>query len=414
MRILIMAFDYKNHLVKLTIMALVLVSVVLSWLGFLDTISQDYIDGAIVQSTVAFGVARGLNALVSVLQSTEVSFQLGTGISVAIGEVLDPINDLIEQYSSLMKMAIGSLIIQKLLIEIVSDFFFKVLITLSGLAVVASFFYQKGQYSNRFAKTFVFLFFIRFMLVIVVLLNGVVDRAFIEDKVEHEITTLESLSHEVDKQSDPSNTLTATEKQVLPEHQAMLQKQIVALQEANAIAIQKRDHYTSQLTQIEMTIEEYKQGLGLDRYNPFYEDATLQGLYHQAAEIDVLVKLAEMNRVNTLKQAEEVEKQIIEIENRLQGQPNGIFESTSQMFSQFNDTLSTLKSNMDVVAVKDRLEASVSNMLNVMTLFLFKTMILPLIFLLLLIKGTNLIWNIDVRQKIQDESEMLLKNQHAS
>src|SRR5690554_985109 len=77
--------------------------IIISWFGFFDKLSSDYIDSSLVQATVAFGIARLFNALVSVMQSTTLEFAI---ISVSVGEVLDPLNDLVEQYSQIMKLAI--------------------------------------------------------------------------------------------------------------------------------------------------------------------------------------------------------------------------------------------------------------------------------------------------------------------
>ena len=50
--------------------------------------------------------------------------------SFGLGEALDPLNDLVEQYSTLMKYAIASLLVQKLLLTITSNIVFKLLLRL--------------------------------------------------------------------------------------------------------------------------------------------------------------------------------------------------------------------------------------------------------------------------------------------
>src|SRR5690606_17158379 len=81
------------------------VIVILSWLGVLDSISDDYLNSSLVQATAAFASARALNAVISMLQGTEVSLLV---LSLSVGELLDPLDDLVEQYSTLMKYAIAS------------------------------------------------------------------------------------------------------------------------------------------------------------------------------------------------------------------------------------------------------------------------------------------------------------------
>ena len=87
----------------------ILALIALAWSGVLDTQSTQYLDNALLGSGAIYATARGINALVSVLQGTEMNALL---ITFAIGELLDPVNDLIERFSGVMMLAIGSLAMQ--------------------------------------------------------------------------------------------------------------------------------------------------------------------------------------------------------------------------------------------------------------------------------------------------------------
>lgn len=397
---LINAFDLKVNSVRLTIIGLVTGLVLLSWFGFLDTLSKNYIDSAIVQSTVAFGLARGLNAVISMLQSTEVSFSLGVGMSVGIGEMLDPINDLVEQYSSLMKMALGSLIIQKLLIEIVSDIFFKVLITLSGIALIASFFYQQSKYVNVFVKTFIFLLFIRFLLVLVVLLNSWVDSAFIQEKISGDISTLESLTQEVETNVGSSH-LTESQKIALKQEMALLDAQVGKREGEKLILTKVLADQQNKLSGLIDLADKYRQSQGLNRFNPLNEDERLDNTKLDIAELEQSMELVQLEIDELDDQIETLNERLVFADNTLQKKPNSFSESMSQKFSALGDKVSNMTSKVDIIEIKERLEASVINIVNVMTIFLFKTLILPLAFLYLLIKGTNKIWGINVQELVE-------------
>lgn len=67
----------------------------------------------------AFAIAKGLNAAISLIQGTELNAApAGIGVTLSIGEVLDPLNDLIERFSWVMLAASVSLGIQKLLLSL--------------------------------------------------------------------------------------------------------------------------------------------------------------------------------------------------------------------------------------------------------------------------------------------------------
>jgi hypothetical protein len=105
----------------------------------LDQSGFHYIDDALVKAGAAFGAARAANAFISLLQSTEVEAGIGVGVVVGVGEVLDPLNDLVERFSWVMLAALTSLGVQRFLLEIAPWACVDVLLSLAcvlGLAAV--------------------------------------------------------------------------------------------------------------------------------------------------------------------------------------------------------------------------------------------------------------------------------------
>ena len=92
--------------------------VALVWLRPLDPIATDYTEAGLKRAFATFAVARALNAGISVLKSGEVNVQVGAGASVQVGAVLDPLDDLVEQFSAIMLAATLSFATQRLLIEV--------------------------------------------------------------------------------------------------------------------------------------------------------------------------------------------------------------------------------------------------------------------------------------------------------
>lgn len=78
------------------------------------------------KAMVAFGLAKGLNAVISLLQGTELSLTpVGIGINLSIGEVLDPFNDMVERFLWVMLLYSVSLGIQKIVLMISAKFLCK-------------------------------------------------------------------------------------------------------------------------------------------------------------------------------------------------------------------------------------------------------------------------------------------------
>jgi hypothetical protein len=110
----------------------------LSWWPALDRFATGTVDAALTRALAAFAVARGINGAISVAQSAEVSLEPGgVGVSLAPGEVLDPVNDLVEQFSTLMLTASASLGLQKLLVGASGWLPIRIALTLAVLAWIA-------------------------------------------------------------------------------------------------------------------------------------------------------------------------------------------------------------------------------------------------------------------------------------
>ena len=124
------------HYQKISVSVVALALVILAFLGQVDGIGKRYTDESFSRALVTFGVARGLNAVISVAQGTEVAMEpAGVGVIFAPGQVLEPVNDLIERFSWIMLASTTSLGIQSLLLKMFSSGGFSLLI---GLVVCAA------------------------------------------------------------------------------------------------------------------------------------------------------------------------------------------------------------------------------------------------------------------------------------
>jgi len=101
-----------------TVLTLLLIAAVIAALfAPVDDEALKIHDAAFERSVGAFAVAKGLNAVISLLQGTEINATpAGVGVTITIGEILDPMNDLVERFSWIMLAASVSLGVQKFLL----------------------------------------------------------------------------------------------------------------------------------------------------------------------------------------------------------------------------------------------------------------------------------------------------------
>ena len=113
----------------------VVILLALSWLGTLDAPAERQVDAGLKRALLSFATARALNAVISVAQGTEIALQpAGVGLTLTPGQVLDPVNDVVEQFSNLMLVAAVSFGMQKALIAIGGYWPVSLLLSLAALA----------------------------------------------------------------------------------------------------------------------------------------------------------------------------------------------------------------------------------------------------------------------------------------
>jgi hypothetical protein len=84
----------------------------------LDEQADSFFRGSIGQATLAYATCRVINGSVSVLKESDLQLQpTGVGVSLAVGQALDPIDDMVERASDVLVMSITSLGLQKLVYE---------------------------------------------------------------------------------------------------------------------------------------------------------------------------------------------------------------------------------------------------------------------------------------------------------
>lgn len=153
---------------KTVVTVLALIVIAAAFFGVLDQRSEAYTDDAFNRALITFGIARGINGVISVAQGTEVAVHpAGFGVNFAPGQILDPINDIIEQFSWVMLASTASLGIQKIFLSISSSWMCSLLLTLL-LAVMVIFAWQPGLCNQSvkgiIKKSFLVMFFIRFSI----------------------------------------------------------------------------------------------------------------------------------------------------------------------------------------------------------------------------------------------------------
>lgn len=170
---------------RIATVALVL-AVALAWLGVLDRAAASELDAAFKRSFATFAIARSLNGVVSLLQDADVSVSpVGIGVSVSPGELLDPLNDLLEQFSTLAFTALTALGIQKFALQLSDSLLLNLL-----LSAAAALWWLTRWWSHALdwrpfaARALVFALALRFLVPGFALATALVDRTLLTPEFE--------------------------------------------------------------------------------------------------------------------------------------------------------------------------------------------------------------------------------------
>ncbi len=172
----------------------------------LDESAMKIHDAAFERAMVAFGLAKGLNGIISLIQGTELSFApVGIGLTFSIGEVLDPFNDMVERFSWVMLFATVSLGIQKLLLVLSVKLFLQAALIVSVGVTLLFIWIKKMQHSVFLGfsfKVLILLFLLRFGAILFVyssefLYNSLLQTQYQSSSVviEKTMTQLEEIEH---------------------------------------------------------------------------------------------------------------------------------------------------------------------------------------------------------------------------
>ena len=188
-------------------------TVLLSTLTPIDRLAGDQYDSLFQRALITFALSRTLNGVISAVQGTELALQpAGVGVTLTPGQVLDPINDLVERFSWIMLGATLSLGVQQVLLDIGQWWGVRLLLGLLGAAWLWFRLRQssKGQVGESGAvkmlfRIFIVVVFIRFAVPVAMIANEGLYRVFLESRYLESTQVIETAGAEIQQVSDDGN-----------------------------------------------------------------------------------------------------------------------------------------------------------------------------------------------------------------
>ena len=192
----------KPTYIKSALTLLAVIVALTAYLGWLDEIGERYTQQGLKRTLITYGVARGLNGVISVAQGTELAFEpVGIGVTFTPGQILDPINDLVERFSWVVLISGASLGAQSVLMKITSwPLFTSVIIFFLSISV---FLLWRTSLSSMTSKNFFYKFtlvliIVRFSIPVIAILNEGLYLTFLEPQYIEPKSSLEKTAVDIE------------------------------------------------------------------------------------------------------------------------------------------------------------------------------------------------------------------------
>jgi hypothetical protein len=197
--------EERSPLARWLLVVLVSATVLLSALTPVDRLAEAEYDALFQRALISFALARTLNGVISAVQGTELALQpAGVGVTLTPGQVLDPINDLVERFSWIMLGATLSLGVQQVLLDVGQWWGVKLLLAVLGLLWLwvrlrnTTRQLPKSAGSEQFLfRVFIIVIFIRFAVPLAMIANEGLYRLFLEARYVESTQVIETAGSEI-------------------------------------------------------------------------------------------------------------------------------------------------------------------------------------------------------------------------
>jgi len=182
----------------------VIFRIIHSEIPYLDRKGDEYFETATKKALVAYGTTRVLNAVVSVAKETEVEASLGVGLTIHLGQFLDPIDDATERLSSVLTASIAALGLMKIIKELLQIYTFKVVSYLLIFSLPGLWIKRLRNFSRTILNIVILLFAVRLALPVCGVINDFLYRDYFEPEINKALLVFRGLK-EYEQKFSPQN-----------------------------------------------------------------------------------------------------------------------------------------------------------------------------------------------------------------
>jgi hypothetical protein len=190
---------------KITLTLALIAMILCSWFKLLDASASQRMNAGFNRALISFASARALNAVISFAQGTEVAIQpMGVGLTLTPGQLLEPVDDLVEKFASLMLAACVAFGIQKMLIIIGGHWLINISLTVFALCWL--WLYLRQQHHPQWlSKVLLILLMIRFAIPVVTIGSDMIFEKYLAEDYNKNQQAISKESRQIEEFRPSSN-----------------------------------------------------------------------------------------------------------------------------------------------------------------------------------------------------------------
>jgi hypothetical protein len=193
--------------------ALLLMCALLAYSPWLDQHADSVLGSAIISTLTLYASVRGVDAVVSSLAGTELLLTpVGIGVTFAPGELLDPVNDLIEQLADVLLWGLALMGVERLGLGLLGSVWVRVGSALLLTGAAALWWWQpQWQWPRVLRKLIFLLVLLRVLLPLTAIASEWIAQQVVQARMENAQTALVTMSQQL---SQAQSQAAATNDQV--------------------------------------------------------------------------------------------------------------------------------------------------------------------------------------------------------
>jgi hypothetical protein len=210
---------FNIKIIFLSILILIIVS--LSATKYLDKNAYNSNISSAKEVAIYLVTTRGINAILSVVENSSFNVGIGINVEIAVGQIVNPINDFLDRFSWILLLSLISLGIQKFILIFIETNILTILLIVFGFLTIFGKIYIK--YNNKiFIKLLVLFTFIRLAVPFMELSNSYIYDTIMKKELQVIHTKMSNMQYELKKLLPNQND---EQKIILTEHINSLKEQ---------------------------------------------------------------------------------------------------------------------------------------------------------------------------------------------